>query len=364
MKKKTTKSSHLGMSKGIYSLVDTVKFAETDGDSVNVSEVQIFPDGIVFHPDEPDEPFKFNHEFRQGMINSMNESGIQPMVDFNHQSGYALDQKSGEAAGFVTELHDRGEDGLWGTVEWNENGLKAVRGKQYKYLSPEWSVGQWSKDSGEYIEYSPRLYAIALTNRPFLEGKLTPVQATDVVNEKENNSMSENVQTMIDTEAETEEVEIVEENTEVTEVATENTVEELQAKLDQAEAKANAAIEALKASYHSEANGLITKAVVDGKVTPAMRPSIEQMSETLAVEGSNGIEKLKVFLATLQTQTHNEPEGESLGGNETITMNDTDRKVCKMLGMSEELFLKHADVKAVTNDGKAITFDGRIRELK
>lgn len=360
------KTRHLGMAKGVYSLVNTVKFSEGEAETVTTSEVQIFPDGMVYHPDEPEEPFVFDNNFRQGMIKSMEESGIEPMVDFNHQSGYALDQKSGEAAGFVTKLHDRGELGLWGTVEWNEHGLSAVRGKQYKYLSPEWSVGQWNKDSGEYIEYSPRLYAIALTNRPFLEGKLTPVQATDVAHEKDNNLMSENVETLIEAENEAEEIEVTDENTgaEETSIGEETTVEDLQAKLLQAEAKANAAMEALKASYHREANSLITKAVIDGKVTPAMRPSIEQMSETFAVDGDAGVEKLKTFLATLQKQTNTEAEGDALGNNDTITMNDTDRKVCRMLGMSEDVFLKHADVKAVTNDGKAITFDGRIRDLK
>lgn len=57
------------------------------------------------------------------------------LIDFSHQSMAAAGSTAGTAAGWVVEMQAR-DDGLWGRVEWTPAGRKALKNKDYRYLSP------------------------------------------------------------------------------------------------------------------------------------------------------------------------------------------------------------------------------------
>jgi len=55
------------------------------------------------------------------------------LVDFDH---FSLDTRApSRAAGWITEVANRGAAGMWGKVRWSASGLPAVTGGDYRYLS-------------------------------------------------------------------------------------------------------------------------------------------------------------------------------------------------------------------------------------
>lgn len=98
-------------------------------------------------------------------------------VDFEHGSekeNADLYVHGAPATGFIVDLDNRGQDGLWGLVEWLEPGLGYVRAGRYRYFSPAITFDAHDPESGEQI--GPIITSGALTNRPFLDG-MAPVVA-------------------------------------------------------------------------------------------------------------------------------------------------------------------------------------------
>jgi len=165
---------------------DTFRLSEndllTDADSGEVfSDVRLFPNGKLHHPMR-DEPFTFDSSFRRLMRESFANIGLHVPVDFNHSSGMApfmdRSQELGAAAGWITKLTSKA-DGLYAKIAWNESGLEAIRSGSYKYVSPEFQMESFNKATGSQ-EKVPKLAAVALTNRPFLENQ-TPIAASEIL---------------------------------------------------------------------------------------------------------------------------------------------------------------------------------------
>lgn len=83
-------------------------------------------------------------------------------VDFDHEPDLG---GSTRACGWIKALHPEG-DKLFATVEWNWHGAYAIREREFRYISPTWSM-QYTDDQG--VKHGPVLLACALTNRPFFE---------------------------------------------------------------------------------------------------------------------------------------------------------------------------------------------------
>jgi phage I-like protein len=81
-------------------------------------------------------------------------------IDYDHATDLAPAGTGVPAAGWIKGFEVR-EDGIWGRVDWTEKGAAAVRGGEYRYLSP---VFHFDKKSKEVI----RLVRAALTNNPAL----------------------------------------------------------------------------------------------------------------------------------------------------------------------------------------------------
>lgn len=104
-------------------------------------------------------------------------AGIDIVVDFEHQSlhaGYGQGP-SAPAAGWIDRLETRA-DGVWGHVrEWCPRGAASLAAREYRYLSPVLEFGSPDRATG-----TPRacvLSSVALTNQPFFAGDLSPVLA-------------------------------------------------------------------------------------------------------------------------------------------------------------------------------------------
>ena len=100
-------------------------------------------------------------------------SGKSLVIDYGHAS---LDFPEAPAAGWIWDLYeDQKADppGLYGKVEWTPRAAEAIKGNEYKYISPVICQGMPDPVSGEEIPMC--LYNAALTgeavNDLYLWGK-------------------------------------------------------------------------------------------------------------------------------------------------------------------------------------------------
>ncbi len=110
-------------------------------------------------------------------------------IDFEHAS--EADPTSGSiptlgapAVGWILDLDNRGEAGLWALVEWGATAREYIRSGAYRYISPAMRFGSRDRESGRPI--GTRLTSAGLTNQPFLDG-MAPLAATDRDDEDDNN---------------------------------------------------------------------------------------------------------------------------------------------------------------------------------
>lgn len=79
-------------------------------------------------------------------------------VDYDH--AIESDDGSTRAAAWITRLWIDDDDGLMGTLALTPSGEEAIKGREYRYLSPAWILGSDGRPE--------RLMSVALTNRPNL----------------------------------------------------------------------------------------------------------------------------------------------------------------------------------------------------
>lgn len=130
-----------------------------------VSEIPIFPVGeFKQHHDMPD-GFEITPETIQGFVDTFDSGvvGSELPVYAGHGDGFS-DRK---AIGWVKSLINRGDKGLWGVVEWTQEGLGLIREKAFKYISPEWLFEYTDPRNGE--TYKNVLFAPALVNEPYFQ---------------------------------------------------------------------------------------------------------------------------------------------------------------------------------------------------
>jgi len=89
------------------------------------------------------------------------------VVDYEHQS---LAGTEAPAAGWIKELFDRGDGGLWAKVAWTDRAVSYLQGREYRYISPVVLV---RKSDGRAVE----LLGAGLTNLPAIDG-MVPVVNT------------------------------------------------------------------------------------------------------------------------------------------------------------------------------------------
>lgn len=92
----------------------------------------------------------FNMKVRNGVFITAGHEGFQELP----------------AVGWFTKLEAR-DDGLWGDVEWNENGLEALQDKQFKFFSPEFYPDY--EDPQDHQIYRNVLTGGALTKSPYFK---------------------------------------------------------------------------------------------------------------------------------------------------------------------------------------------------
>lgn len=139
------------------------------------SWIQIFKKGKFSHPLYGE--FEIDDKLLNNIVKNFETFQDRDiMVDYNHGSGTAADPESTKAAGWLRDLRVK-KDGLYGLIDWTSPAVSYIKNGEFRYISPEWTDQYQDKRNGELV--GPMLLAIALTNRPFLEG-MAPVQLSEI----------------------------------------------------------------------------------------------------------------------------------------------------------------------------------------
>lgn len=138
--------------------------------AVNVTaapaEIQILPFGLVIS--QTYGPFLNDDQAMQETIGAFSVKVNDLVIDYEHQTLYG---EVAPAAGWIKELINKGQEGLWARVEWTEKAKQMVEGKEYRYLSPV----VWVRASdGRAIE----IHSAALTNTPAIDGMIPIINST------------------------------------------------------------------------------------------------------------------------------------------------------------------------------------------
>lgn len=90
-------------------------------------------------------------------------------LDYDHLSDEPQKPEDGKAAGWVKDLQIRDNGNtLWCQPDWTRRAAELINNREYAFVSPFFVTDYMDKVSGKKI--GPTLKAIAITNRPFLEG--------------------------------------------------------------------------------------------------------------------------------------------------------------------------------------------------
>ena len=105
-------------------------------------------------------------------------------IDYEHATeilSTSVLQNGAPAVGWIVELDNRGDAGLFARVEWiDATAVGYIRAKKYRFFSPAVVFAAVNPVTGE--PQGPTLVSGALTNRPFLDG-MEPVTARDLAAE-------------------------------------------------------------------------------------------------------------------------------------------------------------------------------------
>lgn len=152
---------------------------ENEGDSsknVTISdEIHIVPTGKWEHWSGTE--FEITSETITQLVRNFKEAGRKDIpITAGHDNGMS----GGElpAVGWFKDVTDHGVDGLYGYVEWNDEGKRLLREKQFKYFSAEIAFDFKDLESG--AEYGALLTGGALTNKPFFKSlKIDPASFSE-----------------------------------------------------------------------------------------------------------------------------------------------------------------------------------------
>jgi hypothetical protein len=130
----------------------------------------------------PAGPFEMTPETFDEIVRNFNATVNRRIpIDFEHASeadcaSGSIPQDGAPAQGWITQLDNRGLNGLWGLVEWLEPARTYIREGRYRFFSPAIRFGSRDRVSGKPI--GARMTSGALTNSPFLDA-MAPVTASD-----------------------------------------------------------------------------------------------------------------------------------------------------------------------------------------
>lgn len=346
-------------------------FVMTAGITGATSEIQLVPIGDWNGKAVSDGPgktkyisFSVTESDIAQMVNNFAKLGRDLVVDYEHQT---LSGEEAPAAGWIKQLVDKGKDGLWAMVEWTDRAKQYLSSREYRYLSPVFTLNGVDRKSG--LKSGAMLLNAALTNDPFFS-ELKPIvsKTTQGVEQKTSftflsqeipmNKLIARLREIYNLAAEATEDDIIAKvdgmhasaapaisaKTEIFAalgLSATATVEEAKARIVAAKQGSEnvqtlqtriASMEADRLNERAEA--IVAKGVNDGKILPASK---EHMM-SWAKKDLTGFEAYIAKAAVIGPIT---PIGDVSGDTRATGVTDVDLLVAKNLGVSADALKKH-----------------------
>lgn len=138
-------------------------FSDTPSDESELpTEIQVIPTGEWDHPIWGS--MKIDADTIAEFVENFNKVIRKAKVPIT--AGHSVMEEL-PAIGWFTELFDRGDNGLYATVEWTSKGKELLLEGAYKYFSPEYYTVY--EDPATHRKYKNVLVGGALTNHPFFK---------------------------------------------------------------------------------------------------------------------------------------------------------------------------------------------------
>jgi hypothetical protein len=135
--------------------------------------------------------FELTPEIFGQIVTNFHDRGLPVAWDLEHAS--EQDASSGSipvngapAVGWIHNLDNRGDAGLWALVEWGPKAKDYIRNGEYRYCSPALRFNSKDPRSGRPV--GVRLTSVAMTNSPFLD-RLQPLAAKDALSAAQEQTM-------------------------------------------------------------------------------------------------------------------------------------------------------------------------------
>ncbi len=315
------------------------------------TEIQVIPYGIDI--ETPKGPFTCDEESEQSVVANFAAQQNDMVIDYEHQTLMGVEAP---AAGWIrtAKLVNKGKEGIWAIVDWTERARQYIANKEYRYVSP---VFLKRISDNKVI----RLINVALTNQPNIDGmvplinKNTAFQIEHTNQTKEDDTMKELLKLLGLAETATEADAIAAVNklkTPVQIVANKGVLTALGLAETATEAEVTGTIMAMKQSHGQvgtlaqELAGLKTKlgerdaaevvalAMKEGKITPAQKEWADEYAK-------RNIGGFKVFVAKAPVVVVMGKTVDDEKHEKGVVLDDTQKQVNKMMGVSDETFKKY-----------------------
>ncbi len=136
------------------------------------SLIQLIPYG---EHHAPNGNFIYDEEAKKSILEKSRAHRNDYVIDYEHQS---LGKEKAPAAGWITELIDKGKEGLWGKVNWTKKGKEYIQAREYRYVSPVFLVKKADNRISEFIN-------LALTNNPQIDGMVPLINTRNITTKQE-----------------------------------------------------------------------------------------------------------------------------------------------------------------------------------
>lgn len=256
-------------------------------------------------------------------------------VDVNHASELQAPKgQESPARGWIEALEVR-NGAIWGRVDWNAEGRAAIKGKQYRYLSPVFRFDPKTREI-------QRLTSVALVNDPNFHLALNRAidQETPAVDEAIRKALGL-------PEAATPDQAVTAINALQNKASASTNLNEYvpRADYDTAVNRATTAEAALaqqkKAQHQAEVDAAIADALKAGKITPA---TADYHKACCAAEG--GLERFKAFVQSAPTIADDAGlGGRQVPGTDPKALNAATKTIAAMFGNSDEDIRKYGEGK-------------------
>ncbi|MDY2946550.1 MAG: phage protease [Mannheimia varigena] len=324
--------------------------------------IQLFPFGWFEAQDGRGGRWYIGDENGYALADDINNTTIDLMIDYEHQTLYIQDNGKGNpAAGWITKAEYISGEGLFADVRWTPQATQEIKDGVYRYLSPLFLTD----GSGMVI----KVLNAALTNRPALHNLQEVVAMSSqfakfLTPEEENPKMKELLIKLFALSANATDEQITEKLTALdkakgdspvalsdvyAELAKEKgNVVALSAKVNNPDPAKYVALSDLQA-VQSELNGLkqqmndkerdalIQTALSDGRLLPAQKEWAENLGKQNLVALSDFLKTVTPNPALNGTQSGGEDPNK---GAEKVALSAAEIAAAKSLGLSEAVYIE------------------------